>query len=184
MPQPGPNSIAARVSQEKSVESGGAWRLMSFMLFVFLVFLASYLGLTFGYGKYLDAQISGVNRNLDALASRVGAGDQDAFLKFQFQLLNLRTLLASHVAVSRIFPVLEANTNVRVQLTGLDINIPELRVDIRGLAQSYGVLSEQLLAYDRLPQVLRYQLMNAQVAEGGRVSFTATVFFKESVVNP
>ena len=162
-------------------ESGGAWRLMSFMLFVFAVFLLSYVGLTFGYGKFLEAQIDEVKGEISSLADLVSKEDQDSFLKFQFQLINLQSLLAAHTLSARFFSILEANTNrhVRYQNPGLDVR--DGRATIRGIAPSFAVLAEQLAAYDRLPEIARYQVTNSQAAENGLVTFNVTLFFSPTI---
>ena len=152
------------------------------MLFVFLVFLGSYLGLTFGWQNFLKAQIETADTELQGLASQVSDEDQKAFLQFQFQLLNLKTLLTDHVVASKMFPLIEANTNQKVQYTGFAMNVADARVDVKGTAQSYAVLAEQLLAYERMPQVLRYQVTNSQAGEGGRVNFGAVLFFDKALL--
>ncbi len=184
MAQFGSNSVGNRLSAEKPIDTGNAWRLMFFMLFVFLVFLVSYLGLAVGYRSYLKAQIEKTDQELAALAARVSEDQQDAFLKFQYQLFNLRSLLARHVIASRVFPFLEVNTNQRVQYTNFELNVPDSRLDLRGSAQSYAVLAEELAAYERAPQVLRYQIANSQVGEGGRVTFEVALFLDSTIFKP
>jgi len=177
MPQPGANSIVNRFKKEKPMETGGAWRLMFFMLFVFLVFVFSYLGLTLGYKNYLEGQIANTTQAIDALAARVSADEQTEFLQFQYQLINLRDLIRGHVLASRLFPIFENNTNQRVQYSGLELDIPDSRLDLDGSAASYAVIAEQLLAYERMPGVLQYRLLNSELSEGGRIDFSVSLFF-------
>lgn len=170
------NSGANRIQAEKIAESGGTWRLMSFMLFVLGVFLLSYVGLTFGYGKFLEAQTEKVKAEISSLADLVSKDEQDSFLTFQYQLINLKNLLATHKLSSSFFTALEANTNRSVQYKSLDLDVTDRRVTIRGVAPSYAVLAEQLAAYDRAADITRYQVTNSQAAENGFVNFNVTLF--------
>ena len=107
--------------------------------------------------------------------------DQDTFLKFQFQLINLKTLLQKHRLNSKFFSVLETNANRSVQYRSLDLNVLAGRVTIGGIAPSYSVLAEQLAAYDRMSEVLRYQISSARAAENGIIDFNVTLFLNPTV---
>ncbi len=174
-------SVSNRIQAEKIAESGGAWRLMSFMFFVLAVFLLSYVGLTLGYGKFLEAQIEEVKGEISSLADLVSKEDQDSFLKFQFQLINLKNLLRNHRVSSKFFTLLEANTNRNVQYRSINLDVADTRITIRGVAPSYAVLAEQLAAYDRMAEVTRYQITNSQAAENGLVNFDVTLFFTPTI---
>lgn len=179
MPTTSPN-ISGRLGEEKG-RATGAWRLMLFMLFVFLVFLTSYFGLVFGYQNYVEAQIQRKNQEIEALATQVPREEQDKFLKFQFQLINLQNLLNRHVSISTFFDLLESNTNSQVHYLDLDLNVVERRVNLRGQATSYEILGEQLSAYERLREIVRYSLNQARLGEGGRVTFDVALFLSPDI---
>lgn len=181
MPETRTTNIGGRLSEEKVPAGGGAWRLLLFMAFVLGVFLLSYLGLVFGYKAYVKAQIEKRDQEIDSLAAQVPKEEQDEFLKFQFQLANLQNILNKHVVVSKLLPLIEANTNSQVFYTSLDVNTFESRVDLEATAVSFDVVAQQLSAYQRLPEVLRYQMTNARKIEGGRVSFDLTLFLSPKV---
>jgi len=167
--------------RKEAVAPTGAWRLLSFMVFVFLVLLLSYFGLVFGYKNFVLAQIEKKEQELAALAEQVPKAEQDEFLKFQYQIINLKNLLNNHTAATKILPFLEANTNTQVSYAGLDLNVTEARASMQGSAQSYEVLAEQLAAYGRAPEIVRYKMNSAKLGEGGRVQFDITLFFKPEV---
>ncbi len=176
--EPLPQSdVQSRLNQERSPGAGVAWRLLLFLLFVFGVFFLSYFGLAFGYKAFIASQIEKRDADLEALAGEVSQGQQDQYLAFQFQLINLKTLLARHVAPSKIFSLLEQNTNQRAYYRGIDLSVAENRVRVQLVAQSYEVLAQQLATYERMPGVMRYQLDGSQLAEGGRVSAGVVLFF-------
>ena len=177
-----PTDVLSRVSREQTPASGGAWRLLLFMLFVLAVFLFSYLGLEFGYRRFLATQIERRETELTELAERVPREQQDEFLKFEFQLINLQKLLTRHVAASKALALLEANTHQRVSLRNLDLSVAERRINLQAVAESYGALTQQLAAYQRaVPSIARYQVSNVKASEGGRVVFDATLFLDPKV---
>jgi hypothetical protein len=168
--------------REPASVTGGAWRLLSFTVFLFALVLVSYLGLEFGYRNFLRARIADREAALAALAEQVSKGDQDTFLRFQFELENLSSLLKNHVLSSKLFPLLEANTNARVSLRSLDLSVEERRLILEGTAESYQVVAEQLEAFDRLKEVERYELGPVTPAEKGRVNWSATLFVAASAL--
>jgi hypothetical protein len=185
MPQnPLSANIGSSISREKIAASRGAWRLLLFMLFVFLVFLVSYLGLALGYKPFLKAQIKSTDEEIQQFASQISKEQQDEFLTFQYQLVNLKTLLAKHIAASRVAPLIEANTNQGVFYTSYQLNVNDARITVALSAKSYEVLAQQLLAYERMPGVVRYQITGSQLATGGRVTANVSLFLNPSAFKP
>jgi len=181
MPEIRTTNIGGRLSQERVPAGGGAWRLLLFMAFVFGVFLLSYLGLVIGYKAYVKAQIQERDQEIADLAAQVPKEEQDEFLKFQFQLMNLQNILNKHIIVSKLLPLIEANTNAQVFYSSLEVSSAEGRVNLAGTALNFDVVAQQLAAYQRLPEVVRYQMTNAREIAGGRVSFDAALFLSPNV---
>lgn len=170
------NSINNNAGREPA-ETSGAWRLMMFMFFVGAVFLFAYLGLIFGYKPYVSAQIAKREKALEDLAAQVPKAEQDEFLKFQYQLIELKNLLAKHAAAAKLMPLLEANTNQDVFYRSLDLDVNTAKVSLRGAARSYDALAQQLAAFERSNDITRYQIGRVNLGEGGRVEFDASLFF-------
>jgi len=160
-----------RLGREPISSEEGAWRLLTFMIFVFAVFLLSYFGLVFGYKNFVLAQINDKDKEIAELAAEVPEEQQDEFLQFQFQLINLQNILNNHILSSKFFPMLEANTNNEVSFVNLDLNIEESKVDIEAIASSYEVLSIQLAAFERIPEVLSFKINSAKIIENSRIQF-------------
>ncbi len=173
-----------RMPREAIPGGGGAWRLLYFMGFVFLVFLLTYVGLAFGYKNFLEARIDTTTKELEALATTDPTlGKQDEFLAFQSQLINLKKVLDAPPTPSKILKLLEARTHTRVQYTNFTFSIPDRRVEVQGTASSYDVLAEQLQAFAGMPELTRYEMGNARVKEGGSVSFSVNLFLNPSLLN-
>jgi len=163
------------LSKEKQPPQG-AWKLMIFMVGVLIVFLITYFGLKFGYKTYLEAQINKIDAEIVNLSAEIPQEEQAQFLQFQYQLINLRNLLRDHVMSTRIFPLVEANTNQGVYYQTMNLEVGDKRITLRGVAQNYDRLAEQLEAYSRMPGVVRYQISNSTLSEKNQVNFDATLF--------
>lgn len=174
-------NIGGRVTKEKVSITGGAWRLLSFMIFVFSVFFMSYLGLTLGYRTYLEAQINKKDQELNDLASQVSKEKQDEFLRLAFQLINLKDVLSKHVAARKILPFLEDTVNSVVFYRNLDLDVSTGRASFRAAAPSYEVLAEQLAAYQSQSQIARYQVTSARIGEGGKIDFNMVLYLKPEI---
>ena len=177
MPDQRLSNAINQLPRESVPGGGGAWKLLYFMSFVFLVFLLTYVGLTFGYKNFLEARIDTTTKKLGTLvATDPTLGKQDEFLAFQTQLINLKNVLDTHSSPSKILKLLEAHTNARVQYTNLTFSVPDRRVEVQGIAPTYDILAEQLQAFANMKELTRYEMGNARIKEGGAVNFSANLF--------
>ncbi len=172
-----------RSLRESVPGGGGAWKLLYFMSFVFFVFLLTYVGLTFGYKNFLMARIDTVSHDIEALAATNPApGKQDEFLAFQSQLISLKGILDKRQSPLKVLTLLETHTNADVYYTNFSLSVPERRLEVQGVAPSYDVLAGQLQAYGAMKEVQRYEVGNARVKEGGKVSFSAILYMDPSAI--
>ncbi len=164
-------------------ENGGAswpWKIFIFSVVVFSTVLGSYFGLIWGYRPYLDSRIATVQGDIDALSESVSLEDQQKFLKFYSQIVNLRGLLASHVNTAIFLAFLEKNTNRRAAYEIAALNIGRRELTLEGVTESYATLAEQLEAIGRAPEVASYLLNQSQLTEG-RTRFRAVLTLKPEV---
>lgn len=163
--------------REKSQpQSGFLWNLLRILFLVFAALVLGFGGLRFGYTPFLKNQIEKRQVEIDALATRIPKTDQERFLSFYFQLLDLKTLLSSHVVASKTFPFLEENTNRNVFYKSATLNVPERSVALDGVALSQGALTEQLEAFRQAPEVARFTLGKASAEKNGRVQFSMVLY--------
>ncbi len=155
------------------------WKMFSFTLFILIIVVIVYAGLTFGYGPFLKKRITAVDAELNSLATKIPQEDQDNFIAFYSQLANVQNLLKQHVVASPVFPLLEKNTGERVQFVTMDLNIAEKRVNLEGTAGSYEMLTQQLDMLSKLPEINRYSIAESQLVEG-RVRFRVIIFLNDS----
>ncbi len=169
--------------EQLSKESTGApwpWKMFSFTAFIVAAVVVIYFGLAFGYGPYLRHHIDGLNTELADLSSQIPTADQDNFISFYSQLVNVQSILSHHVSASGLFPILERNTHARVYFTTFDLSVTDRRLSLEGVASSYQTLSEQLDAFSKVPEITKYLVSESQLVDG-RVRFRVLLFFTPAV---
>ncbi|PIP46673.1 MAG: hypothetical protein COX15_00010 [Candidatus Colwellbacteria bacterium CG23_combo_of_CG06-09_8_20_14_all_42_19] len=161
---------------------GWPWRMLIFTVVIFLIALLSYLGLAFGYKPYLQSSIAEVESELNSLSLQVESESQKKFIQFYSQVANLKTILNKHVAASKLFPLLEAQTHQKVVYSSVNVLVQEKTLKIEGLAESYEVLAAQLALYGQAPWVEKVILDNSSLADK-KIKFSARIIIKNETIN-
>ncbi len=172
MAEPFNQSSELSLSPER-FSSGAPWKIFVFSLIFFGAVFGSYLGLILGYKPYLNSRVAAVQQEIDNLAASISAEEQNELLRFYSQIVNLRSLLGSHVSLAKFFPFLEKRTNRRVSYDVMFANSSTRELILEGIAESYAVLSEDLQALHQSPEISNYTLNQSQAGEG-RVRFRVT----------
>ncbi len=166
--------------QREELPVGWPWRFFLFSLLVFITALIVYLGVAFGYKPFLVSQIDKQEAAIAQLSQTIPKKQQEDFIAFYSQLVNLQRLLKDHVFASKIFPFIQANTNQLVYYTAVDLRVGEKRLELEGAAVNYGVFAQQLQALAAAPGV-ESLIINDSSASGGRVKFRLSLILKQSL---
>jgi len=159
-------NLAAQFRPE-TLPVGWPWRLFSFSAILFALALFSFFGLEYGYVPYLDKEIKKQDQLLAELNNSIPSEQRDSFVLFYSQLSNLKNVLNGHLSASGVFAqILEKDTHPKVYFSTAGLSVPERKLVIEGFAASYGVLSEQLAAFDKDPLIERYLLEQSQYSDG------------------
>ncbi|MCH7759769.1 hypothetical protein IID20_05450, partial [Patescibacteria group bacterium] len=111
---------------------GWPWRLMFFSIFILILSLFIYFGLRFGYNNFLDDNLAVLEEDINRLSGEVTEEDQERFVNFYSQLVNLKTILEEHPFSSKIFNFLEENTITTVSFSEASVSITERTLSLRG----------------------------------------------------
>lgn len=171
--------MAEKIANEK-LAVGWPWRFFVFSLLVGLASIVIYLGLGFGYKNYLQIRIEQYDEDIKQLSEAIPQAQQERLTNFYSQLANLQNILNKHVFVSNIFPMLERNTNQLIYFKLADFKLSDRRLVLEGTAASYQVLSQQLEAFDRSPEIERVMLNESHLESGG-ISFRLFLVLNENV---
>jgi len=173
------NAIAEKLGQEK-LSVGWPWRLFSFSFLIILAAVVVYFGLAFGYKNFLTDRVNDVDFEIQQLSESIPQDQQDKLIKFYGQLANLQTLLNNHIISSNIFPILERNTNQGVFYNSAEFKMTDRRLVLEGVANSYQVLSQQLEAFNRVPDIDKV-IVNESYLSSGRVAFRLFIILNEKI---
>ncbi len=157
--------------------NGGTWRLFLFFFSILMLLVLGYVGLLFGYKPYLKREIAAREQSLADLAAQVSQTEQEDFLSFYFQLVDIKNLLSSHVMTSRLLGLLQARISPGVYFSNLTFNTFEGKATIEAFADSYDSFTEQLQAFATTPDIASYAVSNA-VQDKGLVKFQAILTMK------
>lgn len=152
------------------------WRLMIFSLVLFIFSIFVFVGLKFGYGNFLDAQIEGADASLAALTEEISAGEQEEFLNFYSQLVNLENILKRRGFSQNIFKFLENNTLPLVYYTEARYSADDLSVSLSGRAASMTTFVNQMTVFENAGEVER-AIIEAVSFQKGEITFGIKLVF-------
>ncbi|MFH0712535.1 MAG: hypothetical protein V2A55_01625 [Candidatus Jorgensenbacteria bacterium] len=163
----------------ETIPVGFPWRLFifSFTLFVFTIFV--FFGLKFGYTAYIEKRAENLDRKIENLTQQISQEDQQNFIIFYSQLVNLEKVLNRHGFTANTFGFLEENTLGNVYYSNAQFFSLENSLRLTGIAASNKTLVDQLSLFDGKKEVSRVNLNQMSAAESGGVAFDVTISFKE-----
>jgi len=162
---------------------GIPWRVLVFSLILFGISLVVFLGLKFGYMEYLENRSEALDQSIGELADTVNQDEQQEFITFYSQLVNLKTVLDNHQFGVNALKFLEENTLPPIYFTGAVMNVPERTMQLEGQADTLDIFIEQLavlkdasgLEGDAVVDNIEFS-PTGEVAFSMRLTFTPTFF--------
>lgn len=161
---------------------GLPWRILVFAIVLFAFSILVYLGLRFGYEAYLKGQSAGLDKQLNQLATEVSQNDQQSFVTFYSQLVNLKGLLAEHTYGTKVFDFLEQYTLPQVYFTSAKVSTADGKTELQGVADSLDGFVAQLAAFDAAPGLAQKTVVDQMSLTGQTVGFTVTLFMSSSTL--
>jgi hypothetical protein len=162
-----------------SIPVGFPWRLFIFSLTLFVFSIFVFFGLKFGYTAYINGRAEEVDRKIENLASQVTREDQQSFIGFYSQLVNLEKVLGRHGFSANVFGFLEKNTLGGVYYSEAKFSAAENSFELNGVASSNETLVGQLAVFDAREEVRGVRLNRMNAESSGNVIFGITIFFEE-----
>lgn len=172
---------ALQALQPEKVPVGWPWRLLLFMLIIFGITVAIYLGITMGYKPYLNLQIKNLDGQIANLSKNIDETQRKSLANFYSQLVNVQALLSSHPLGSKIFDFLEKNTHQQVYFLDAALSLSDKTLKLDGAASDYGVLIQQLELFRRDPGVEQIFLDDSHTSEGN-VNFSLRIVFNQDLI--
>jgi hypothetical protein len=183
MPEQSNQPVFREQFVNEPVSVGFPWRLFIFSLVIFLLSILIYFGLKVGYENYLQNQTTSLDGELNQLAKAVSQQDQQQFVNFYSQLVNLKTIFTSHIFSANVFPFLEKNTLPQVYYTDAKFTGSGADLALTGQAASLQVLAEQMAEFESAPELRSATLLSTSFNPGGTVGFSIDLVFQPSYLS-
>ena len=154
-----------------SAEGAWPWRLLLFMIIVFVSFIFLYLGIIWGYEPYLDSQAKQLDSQISVLNKQALSDEPKSLINLYSQLANVYSLLQSHPMPSKILAFLESNTDIGIYYTNLDFSTPDRNLKMAGVSRDYASLGRQLELFRRQSGVGAVFLDDSKTRDSRDVQF-------------
>ncbi len=165
------------------VAIGLPWRLLVFSIVLFALSLLIYFGMSIGYESYLNSKVSGLDKQLDQLSSSINQKDQQQFVGFYSQIVNLKTVLGQHIFSANIFPFLEKNTLPQVSYAEAKFSGASYGLELQGRAFSLQTLAQQLAQFEKAPELQAAVLKSTNFNQSGTIDFVISLTFQSSFLS-
>jgi hypothetical protein len=159
------------------INTGWPWRFLILGILSLGLTIALYVGLTFGYTPTLNSEIRKLKSDLLSLGEKITESERESFLNFYSQFANLKALLEKHSGTSKVFAILEENTNENIYFTSVALDLKSNELSVRGVASSYEDLARQGLAFEKIEKVERFSVEDVQLSAKG-IGFKLRILFE------
>lgn len=179
-----PQQAIEQLAREPVRTPGWSGRLLMFSSTIFLISLFVYLGIRFGYGPYLNAQVKELDVKIASFAEQIPVSEQEKIINFYSQLVNLRKILDNYPFTSRLIGWLEKNTEVNVYFTKFRFNVASRELELAGQAKNAEDASQQFRIFKEQEEVERLSINQVNLIQRGIVEFEVALSFTPRFLNP
>ncbi|HZS42634.1 MAG TPA: PilN domain-containing protein [Candidatus Paceibacterota bacterium] len=157
---------------------GGPSLLRLIAILILLISLVAWGGV-FLYKVYLNNKIQNDTESLQNSQKEFDLKTVTTLTRLSDRLTNAQNLLNNHIATSKIFDELEANTLKNVRFTDFNLsasnaNAGELTLTLKGQATAYADVASQSDVFDQNPDFKNPIFSNLDLDGSGRVVFSVT----------
>lgn len=175
---PSPQTNVSEEFVTEKLPVGWPWRLLIFSILIFILTLFVYFGIRFGYSAYLSQQSADLDSSLEVLANEVNTEDQERFVSFYSQIVNLKSVLDRHLWSSNLFTFLEQNAIDGVVFTEARFEDTARILQLQGTVTSFDLLAQQMGVFEKSSAVENVLLDDVSVV-GGTPTFKLSVYLSE-----
>ena len=179
---PLPEKVIEKLGREPTGTQG--WALGALFFAGGLLFLAIivYVGLSFGYAPYLQSQLTTEQDQMNALDKSIPATQQAQLVDYYSQIVNLQSLLQSHVSMPEFFSWLEKNTEANVYYQSFALTAGD-QVALGGIGATEADVNQQIAIFENAPEVSSVTVSNVNAPQvgGGGWSFAVILVMHPSV---
>ena len=177
---PLPQKVIEQLGREPARTPGWSVKLLMVSSVIFMLALGAYVGVEFGYEKYLQNQLDALDEQITKASASVSSADVDTVRKFYSQLTNVKMLLDQHIAMSRLFTWLETNTLQQVTWSDLALRQGTNEIQMNGRAVAMNDYVNELQHLEAQPEVQKVTSQNVRFDDtSGAWDFDVRVVFRQ-----
>ncbi len=169
------------IPKEKEVaEKEPIWVALLFWFSLFILMVAICLFFVFRWeAKKAETQLEKVNTQLEQLETSEKKALKEAIYDYKKRIDDFPVLLSAHQTPSKIFTLLEENVHPHVWFSGIKFIRNKNYLDLSGKAENLLSLAQQILIFEKLPQVKELTVSNIKSDKEGKINFNLKI-----VLNP
>lgn len=181
-----PEKVIEQIGRESDNTPGWAPGALVFSGGVLFLAIVIYIGLVFGYNKYLNNQLTATQAKVAAEGNLISPAQQTQLINFYSQISNLQTLLQNHVLPAQFFSWLENNTEANVYYQSFSLT-SEDSVTFTALASTEADANQQIAIFESSENASEIQSVSVSnltapiLGANGGWSFSVTLVMKPSV---
>lgn len=180
---PLPQQVINRLTQEPETAPGWSGGVILFSLGLFIIAVALYVGMAYGYEPYINSQIDSVKNQINALTKNISQADEANLISFYSQITNVQSTLANHVVFSAFLSWLEAHTEANVYYNSLSFSAGN-RVTLLANAANESDVNQQIAIFESSPDVSNVSVSNvAQSTQNNTWQFGITLTMNPAVLH-
>lgn len=160
------------------ISVGLPWRLLIFSVVIFALSLLIYFGFSVGYESYLNSRSDDLDKQLNQLSESISQQDQQKFIGFYSQIMNLKSVLGQHIFSSNTFSFLEKNTLPQTFYNEAKFKADISGLELQGRTASLQTLAQQLAQFEQAPEIQTAILKSTNFNQSGTVDFTISITFQ------
>jgi hypothetical protein len=157
-------------------------RTLLVLVVVLVIIVVSLQFLIASYERILVGRSKDLDREMQDLQGTIPANDLARLIKLDQQIRNLKLLLDSHVYLSRLLDEIERLTLPQVRYIVLNVDRPNKRIAIRGIAPAMETVGLQAASFSQSPLISAVVLKNAAISSGGGVIFDLELSFVPTAI--
>lgn len=158
------------------------WRIFIFSLIAFILSTAVFLVTDFSFKPYLKYRVKDWNDKISNLNQSIDESQQNRLTSVYSQFLNIKTIIGSHTATSKIFNFLEKSTYPSVYYSNMSFSASENDVRLDGAAPDFETLAKELNLLNNSPELAKVFLENSNAVDLGKgfkeIKFKIRLVFK------
>jgi len=152
-------------------------RLFYFLIFLFFFLIISYFILT-SLQQKSKTKLSNLTETISRGKTPEILSLEKENFNYQRKIQDLFPLLENHKFPSRFFEFLETNTHPRVFFSQISLNSQDSLADLTGQTDSFFTLGQQILIFEKTPQLTNLNLTKVSINQAGKIEFILNLSFK------